>query len=154
MKRISIEEAQQYITTKELFHQIPASFFTLEKDDEDWDVVTYYTDRKRTLTGDNEGDECVYVMSNPSMPGLLKIGYTTNTAELRSEQLSKSNGVPEPYEVLYKYPCYNGRKIEKEVHSILDECRPNKGREHFRIDIDQAINIIEKVGNSYRYQKI
>ena len=39
------------------------------------------------------GDQWVYVLSNPSSPGLLKIGYTKKQPEERAKQISSATGV-------------------------------------------------------------
>ncbi len=44
--------------------------------------------------------EIVYVLTNPTMPGLIKIGRTTNL-EQRVKSLSSDTGVPLPFEVFY-----------------------------------------------------
>ncbi|MBL4747578.1 MAG: GIY-YIG nuclease family protein [Magnetovibrio sp.] len=41
----------------------------------------------------------VYIMSNPSMPGLLKIGCTTRTPEERANELHQATGVPGKFTV-------------------------------------------------------
>ena len=41
----------------------------------------------------------VYVLSNPSIPGIVKIGMTERDVPARALELSASTGVPEPYDV-------------------------------------------------------
>jgi len=47
----------------------------------------------------------------------LKTGILTSrqskAVDLRAEQLSKSTGVPTPFDVVYTYSCFNGERIEK-----------------------------------------
>ncbi|MEB2621395.1 GIY-YIG nuclease family protein [Pseudomonas sp. YuFO8] len=40
----------------------------------------------------------IYVLKNEAMPGLVKIGLTTDTVESGISNLSSSTGVPLPYE--------------------------------------------------------
>jgi hypothetical protein len=89
------------------------------------------------------------VLSNPTQPGILKIGYTRNTPEERARQLSTSTGVALPYEVEFAYNCWNGIDLEKDVHERLHEYRISNQREFFQIDIDEARDIIEEIGKSY-----
>ena len=44
--------------------------------------------------------EIVYLLTNPVMPDLVKIGRTTNLEE-RLRSLSTHSGVPVPFEVFY-----------------------------------------------------
>jgi hypothetical protein len=48
----------------------------------------------------------VYVMSNPAMPGLLKVGFTTKEPGDRAEALF-TTGIPVPFRVNTRYWCLN-----------------------------------------------
>ena len=155
MKRITLEESEQWIPCEKDFTSkvnSRATYFTLEKDDEGWDIIKYFTDRKIGAYANYDGDydSWIYILTNPSMPGLLKIGYTgLKYPELRANQLSKSTGVPEPYEVTWAFRCYNGLRLEQEVHSKLHAYRTNNRREHFRVDLDEAKEAIKELGVHY-----
>ena len=41
----------------------------------------------------------VYVLSNPRIPGLLKIGYTERSVKDRAAEVSSGTGIPEPFVV-------------------------------------------------------
>lgn len=43
----------------------------------------------------------VYIITNKSMPGLLKIGYTMKDPRSRAKEL-EGTGIPTPYEVVYE----------------------------------------------------
>jgi hypothetical protein len=81
------------------------------------------------------------------MPEMVKIGYTKNNPTERANQLSKSTGVPTPFNVVYSYSCFNGERIEKAVHKHLNKKRVNSQREFFYISVDEAIKIIESLGD-------
>ena len=149
MKRLTLEEASKYISIDEDYFKIPPSFYTLSEDEDGWETVKYYTNRKLGMYSGREGEQYVYVLSNPTMPGILKIGYTELTPEKRSKQVSNHTGVPAEYEVEFAYRCVDGKKIEKEVHIYLRKKRLNRKREHFTINLEEAIEVIEKIGNKY-----
>ena len=65
---------------------------------------------------------CVYVFSNPSMPGLLKVGKADNSEE-RKKELSSSTGVPEPFEEVAVFPSAHPYRAEREAHEVLSEYR-------------------------------
>ena len=79
LTRITTKEAKNYIPLKENYGNTDlefAKFFTLtpSKRGKDWETVTYYTDKKYGLYADKgDGDQWVYILSNPTSPGLLKI---------------------------------------------------------------------------------
>ena len=60
---------------------------------------------------------CVYVFSNPSMPGLLKLGKANNSEE-RKKELSSSTGVPEPFEEEAVFPSVHPLRDEKSARNI------------------------------------
>jgi len=88
----------------------------------------------------------VYVISNKSMPGLVKIGFTMKDPELRASELN-GTGVPTPYVVDYEALVEEPRVIEGQVHVGLAEQR--EGKEWFRMSAESAIAGIKSVvGNS------
>jgi hypothetical protein len=112
ISRITVDEAQQYIPCNEDFTGgiENAAYFTLTPMEDDWDKVTYYTARKINMYANRGGayDSWVYIMSNPTMPGYYKIGYTKNTPEERARQISNATGVIVPMKVEWAFHCYNG----------------------------------------------
>lgn len=87
----------------------------------------------------------VYVLSNESFPGLLKIGMTTNDIEARMRQLATSTGVPTPFQLLHAEPAEHAPKLEAELHDALDCFRVPSGREFFRCDLKQVIAAISSI---------
>ena len=47
------------------------------------------------------------------------------------------------------FPCYNAVQLEGEVHKYLDSFRVNKGREFFRITLEEAKDVIGRLGKKY-----
>lgn len=87
----------------------------------------------------------VYLLTNPVMPGLVKIGMTTQEdIDKRMKELY-TTGVPVPFECKFackvkKSDCF---KIEKALHKAFDPQRINQNREFFRINVEQAQAILE-----------
>ena len=87
----------------------------------------------------------VYLLTNPVMPGLVKIGMTTREdMDARIKELY-STGVPVPFECQFacrvkKADC---AKIEKALHTAFSPQRINANREFFRIQVEQAKAILE-----------
>lgn len=156
MKRITIDEAQQYISCNEDFTSKgieKAEYFTLTPSSkgDGWDDVTYYTARKANMYVNREGDydSWVYILSNPTTPGLFKIGYTKNTPDERAKQISNATGVALPYKVEWAFHCYDGFGLEQEVHHKLDIYRVNNNREFFQISLDEAKDTVADLGKRY-----
>jgi hypothetical protein len=64
----------------------------------------------------------VYVISNKSMPNILKIGFSTKDPKLRAAELG-GTGVPFPYVVEYDVLVDAPRDVEKQIHEALNEHR-------------------------------
>lgn len=86
----------------------------------------------------------VYVLSNPAMPGLVKIGRTTRSVEARVAELWQT-GVPQPFfiECFQLFP--NCVEAEAELHQNFSEYRVNDGREFFNVASDVVIDRIHKL---------
>lgn len=85
----------------------------------------------------------VYLLTNPAMPGLVKIGYTNqDDAHVRIAQLY-STGVPVPFEIKFVCRVDNAEEVEKALHIAFGPNRINPKREFFKIDPDQAIAILK-----------
>jgi hypothetical protein len=155
IKRITQEEADTLISKQEDMLGYPVEYYTLTPlpvgaDGREWDQVTYYTGRSRAFQGPNrEGRYWIYVLSNPSMPGLLKIGYTKNSPEDRAHQISNATGVATPFKVEYSFKCHEGQFLEEEVHRYLESYRVATNREFFKLELYDAVEAITKLGNKY-----
>jgi hypothetical protein len=85
----------------------------------------------------------VYVLSNSAMPGLIKIGRTTQEdAKVRIDQLY-STGVPVPFTLEYACKVPNSEEVESALHFAFPPSRINPKREFFRMEADQAIAILK-----------
>lgn len=87
----------------------------------------------------------VYLLTNKAMPGLVKIGMTTQKEiEQRMKELY-TTGVPLPFECPFacKVKKTDCAKIEKALHTAFAPQRINENREFFRIQVEQARVILE-----------
>ena len=87
----------------------------------------------------------VYLLTNPVMSGLVKIGMTAQEdIEKRMRELY-TTGVPVPFECQFACKVNKGDcvKIEKALHAAFAPQRVNANREFFRIQVEQAKAILE-----------
>ena len=81
--------------------------------------------------------DIIYILTNPVMPDLLKIGRTTNL-EKRIKQLSSDTGVPVPFECYFACEVGNGIEVEKRLHFGFGDHRINPKREFFKTWAEDA----------------
>jgi hypothetical protein len=92
--------------------------------------------------------EYLYVAVNKSMPGLLKVGYTTRTPSDRLVELH-STGVPTPFRFVLVLRVSDGAAAERLVHKALGKYRINRSREFFKTRAVTAVPIVLNVLESY-----
>lgn len=98
-------------------------------------------DKVITLSDHVEGPEgFVYILSNVSMPGLLKIGYSKDV-ESRVKQLSNTS-VPTPFVCEYFLYSEDCIRLEAKVHEIMLRFRVRTNREFFNTSITNAIKCL------------
>jgi len=90
----------------------------------------------------------VYVISNPAMPSIVKIGYSSKDPKLRAEELY-TTGVPRPFEVNYSLLVDNPYALEQHVHKSLKHI--NDGKEWFKCSAEEAIATIRDIHNGSIY---
>jgi len=99
-------------------------------------------------------NQIVYALTNSAMPGLVKIGKTTQTdISIRMGQLY-STGVPVPFECVYAVQVDNCTKVESALHVAFGPNRINPNREFFKIDPEQAIAVLKLLGPNDATEKI
>jgi hypothetical protein len=85
----------------------------------------------------------IYILTNPIMPGIIKIGKTTQEdVKVRMAQLY-ATGVPLPFECEYAAKVNNIDEVERALHTAFGPDRVNPRREFFEIEPIQAITIIK-----------
>jgi hypothetical protein len=88
----------------------------------------------------------VYVITNATMPGLVKIRHTLKDPDLRANELSHT-GSAGPYVVEYEVMVRDPRNAEQRAHLALKGVLESK--EWFRCSVAQAVDVVRKiVGNN------
>ncbi len=79
----------------------------------------------------------VYILTNDSMPGLVKIGRTSRDVDLRASELWQT-GVPTKFDVFAKERTCDCVQLEAYIHGDFRKQRVNRSREFFAVDPDMA----------------
>ena len=156
IKRITEEYAQGLIKVSEDQTDTDASYFTLTTSDkgDGWDDVTYYTNRPKKIQIPKGvvGSQWVYVLTNPLMAGICKIGFTKNKPSDRVKQINSGTGVALDFVVEWAFPCFNAHDVEKQVHKYLQDngFRVNNNKEFFNVTVEEAKAVVERIGEPYK----
>lgn len=87
--------------------------------------------------------QIVYVLTNPAMPGLVKVGKTTQLeVEDRMKQLF-STGVPVPFECAFACQVKDATEVEKALHFAFGGSRINPNREFFQIEPERVVAVLK-----------
>lgn len=97
----------------------------------------------------------VYILTNPSMPGLVKIGFTVRNPSVRASELTRATGVPAPFIIAWCRAVSDCASVEAAVHRMLHDKRVTDRREFFRCNVATARQVIEaaagaKLGHAFR----
>lgn len=85
----------------------------------------------------------LYAVSNPTYPGLVKIG---ETATPKARLKSLSNPFLEPFTAIYiTTPLPFGQQWEKATHATLDAIRVHPKREYFHMTDADALALLKRV---------
>jgi hypothetical protein len=87
----------------------------------------------------------IYVLINPSMKGMVKIGKTNRNPEDRAKELSAGTNIPFQFQVGYDILVSDIDLAEKKVHKKLEKFRVANNREFFEISLREAVDVINKV---------
>ena len=98
----------------------------------------------------------VYVLSNPAMPGIVKIGRSKHSGRIRAVEIYKQGGtgVPMPFKMEFEIWSKDCVEAELLIHEILDDKRINSNREFFSIDIEVAVKNVMDVVGAYEYHLV
>jgi hypothetical protein len=86
-----------------------------------------------------EDSGILYVLTNPFMPGLVKVGCTTGRVEDRIYDLSSSTGVPVAFQCHFAARVTDMATKEKTLHQLFSERRVNPKREFFEVAPEKVV---------------
>ena len=110
---------------------------------------------------------CIYILTNPSFPEYVKIGYASNL-ENRLKQLNRSETIPFAFRA---YAIYEVEKTltDKELHKLIDKLNPDlrtietfdgkeRVKEFYAISAEDAYSLLECIakisGTTNRLKKM
>ena len=151
--RVPIEDMEYYIRLEPGEYSLATHFTLIPTIDpgfkEGWEDVIYLKEPVMDASGGIRATEYVYVLVNKSMPGMVKIGMTTDTPIKRARDINKATGVPTPWIPVWSLKCYASRILEQRVHEYLGNYRVADNREMFRVDSVTAQRVIEDLGKDF-----
>lgn len=116
---------------------------------------------------DNNKKGCVYILTNPSFPDYVKIGYADDLQK-RLKELNRSECIPYAFRVYCVY-YVNERLQDLAIHNMIDSINPNlrtidtfdgkkRKKEFYAMTADDAYNILKTIakisGTEDRLQKM
>lgn len=85
----------------------------------------------------------VYILSNPAMPGLIKIGHTfQRPPQARIDEMYNTS-VPYPFDIEYMLEIANAREVEIALHTAFAPHRINPRREFFKLEPEHPIAVLK-----------
>lgn len=86
----------------------------------------------------------VYILSNPTMPGIVKIGKTVRAPEVRLKELNSATGVAMPFKLETVVETKNPSLTERIIHEHLSSRRINQRREFFEVSVKDATRVAKE----------
>lgn len=91
----------------------------------------------------DNSSQIFYILTNPAMPELIKIGKTTQQeVGVRMKQLY-GTGVPFPFDCAFACQVKDANEAEKAIHFAFGNDRVNPNREFFKIEAERVIAILK-----------
>ena len=98
-------------------------------------------------------DGYVYCFSNQSMPGILKVGMTERTPEIRLNEANSSDTwrPPTPYIIEFAKKVLNPKHKETILHNLLSQYteRINPKREFFRVSSEEVKTFFDLIDGDF-----
>ncbi len=85
----------------------------------------------------------VYVLTNPAMQDLVKIGMTTRDDITKRLSELYTTGVPLPFECEYAVTVKDVSRVERALHLAFGRSRLNPNREFFEIEVERVKAILD-----------
>ena len=96
----------------------------------------------------------IYILTNPSFPEYVKIGYADNV-DRRLKELNRSECIPFAFRLFAYYEVSN-RLSDKKIHEMIDRLNPNlrsidefegkkRVREFYAMDAEEAYLLLEAI---------
>lgn len=86
----------------------------------------------------------VYILTNESMPGYIKIGRTETSVAQRMAELDKTS-VPLPFQCFYAARVNDFAKVERALHTAFGDARVRPSREFFKLDPYRAKVVLDLI---------
>lgn len=107
-----------------------------------------------------KGKGYIYILTNPSFPDYVKIGYADNV-ENRLQQLNNSECTPYAFRVYATYEV-DSRLSDMKIHSIIDKLNPDlrsidnfngkkRVREFYAMTAEDAYSILEAIAEIHNF---
>jgi hypothetical protein len=84
----------------------------------------------------------LYVLVNPAMEGLVKIGKTIRSPRQRANELGSVTGIPTPFILVFDVHVEDLDEAERYVHAELEDQRVSSNREFFRVSTNEAVTAV------------
>ena len=105
---------------------------------------------------------CIYILTNPSFPHFVKIGYADDV-DRRLSELNRSECIPYAFR-LYAYYKVNARLTDMKLHAMIDKLNPTlrsveefngktRKREFYQMSAHQAYSILETIAEINNLQE-
>lgn len=91
----------------------------------------------------DNGAQIVYVLTNPAMPGLVKIGKTTQLEVADRMKQLYGTGIPVPFDCVFACQVKDAGEVEKALHFAFGNVRINPNREFFRIEAERVVAVLK-----------
>jgi hypothetical protein len=82
----------------------------------------------------------IYILTNPAMPGYVKIGQTGNLQK-RLSSLDNTS-LPLPFECYFAMEVQSSQNVERLLHDTFANQRVRKSREFFEIDPERVVSAL------------